>query len=71
MFGHFFGLHSAQVADARSAVFRRIAVQQFAPIAAVRHADAVANSRDRREIADDENCILSDSRSCAEAKSCW
>src|SRR4051812_46880397 len=48
------GFDAAHVADAAAAVIRRVAVQRFAPEAAVRNADAVVAARHRGEVEDDE-----------------
>ena len=64
MGGDFFGLYSAQVADAAAGVFAGVAVEHFAPIAAVGNADAVSDARDGREVADDQDRVLRDSRFC-------
>jgi hypothetical protein len=55
--GFFFGLDSAEVAYAGAAVFVGVAVEQFAPVASGGNAYAIANSRDRREVANYQNCV--------------
>ena len=40
-----FGVNSAEVARAGSAVFQGVAVQQFAPVAARGHAHAITKAR--------------------------
>src|SRR3954470_5448062 len=53
--GHRRRLAAAVVAKSAAAIHRRVAVQELAPIAAARHADAVVKPRHRREVADDED----------------
>src|SRR5581483_1148790 len=49
------GHHTAEIARAAAAVDIGIAVEHFPPEAAARHADAVLQARNRREIAHDEH----------------
>src|SRR5262247_1553422 len=44
-------VRAAVIADAAAAVERRVAVEQLAPAAALRHADAVVVARHRSEVA--------------------
>src|SRR5688572_7283489 len=55
--GHVLGVQAAGIAEAAAAVVGGIAVQQLAPVAAARHAEAVVVARHGREIEDDENVI--------------
>src|ERR1700716_1542146 len=51
-------VRSAEIANAASTVYAGVAVEQFAPVASIRHADAVAETRYRSEVAHDQNRIF-------------
>ena len=57
--GFVFGVYAAEISLAGAAVFKGIAVQQFAPVAAFRHAHTIAETRDGREVTNDEHRVFS------------
>src|SRR5438045_3679295 len=58
MGGNLFGVYSTEISHAAAGVFAGVAVEHFAPIAAVGHADAVTGAWDGRKVADDQDCVL-------------
>src|SRR5258708_40353740 len=51
-------MNSAEIPRAGATVLQSIAVQQFAPVSAMRHTDAITKPWDGSEVANDENGIL-------------
>ena len=52
------GVRSAKIAYAAPTVFAGVAVEQFAPVAIRGHADAVAKTRHRREVAHNQHSVF-------------
>src|SRR6202050_5333777 len=58
MGGDLFCVHSAEVTHAATGVFAGVAVEHFAPVAAVGNAEAVSQAGHRSEVADDQHGVL-------------
>ena len=64
-------VYSAEISRTRAAVFRSVAIQQFAPVTAAGYTDAITESRNRREVANDKNRIFRGFTFAGAGKSCW
>src|ERR1700684_1746392 len=58
MGGDLFCVHSAEVTHTAAGVFAGVAVEHFAPVAAVGNAEAVSQAGHRSEVADDQHGVL-------------